>query len=151
MFLLLLSLTLAFDPSLASNFHGLTWLTWSQGTEAARRRQLPILAMFVDAACTNCPRYFLAMAQHPEFRTFSRNFILVLLDESDPYYNMEPLANEDYAPRFAFFSPAAKLLPFHSYQSSEFKYFYANIDQLVDAMHDVDDDLYDLRAHGWEV
>ena len=151
MLLCLLPLALAYDPALARNFEGLDWSTWDQGAAAARRRQLPILAMFVDAQCTNCPRYFPAMAHHPEFRAAARNFVLVLLDESDPNFRMPPLADEEYAPRFAFFNSQGKLLPFDSYESAEYKYFYANVDQLAEAMHDVDDYLYDLRTHGWEV
>ncbi|KAL7721219.1 Thioredoxin domain-containing protein [Entamoeba marina] len=141
----LIGTTLGYDTKWKSVSDNQKWMNFETALEASKRRDLPIMAFFVSTDCKQCDVYFKTFDYHPQFKEIAKNFILSLLDETDVYYNMEPFDQELYAPKFAFFDSKGNLLPFDSYDNTQYKYFYSSIDMLIDAMHDVDDYWFDQK------
>ncbi|EKE37582.1 hypothetical protein ENU1_192970 [Entamoeba nuttalli P19] len=140
-----LTLSFAYDKKWEPYMGELRWYSYEEALEAAQRRKLPILAFFGGLECEQCGTYYQVFDQHPRFKALAKRFILCGLDETDVYYHMEPFNKEEYSPKFAFFDSNGKLLPFDSYDDDEHKYFYSNIDLVINAMEDVDDYMADYQ------
>ncbi|ELP94139.1 hypothetical protein EIN_185160 [Entamoeba invadens IP1] len=147
MFLLLYLaiVTFAFDKKWLRPMGDVEWSTFSQATEKAQRRKLPILGFFSGLECAQCSSYFEMFNYHPTFKQIAKRFVLAALDETDPSYNMSPLDQEGYSPKFVFFDSHGKILDFSGYDDPLHKYFCTNIEFLLEKMGDVDDYAFDHK------
>ncbi|ELP88261.1 hypothetical protein EIN_226240 [Entamoeba invadens IP1] len=142
----LISSVYCYEEKWNSYMGEMRWHSFEGGLEEAKRRELPILAFFTADECEQCPVFFQFFNVNPRFRKLSKNFVLAALDSTDVYFTAEPFDKENYAPKFAFFDYNGKLLPFDSYESEEHKYFFGNLELLMNAMEDVDEYMFDVKS-----
>ena len=121
------------------------WTSFSEALDNAKRRDLPILGFYIGLECNLCHNYLRMFAQYPKFREAAKRFVLAAVDETDPYYNMEPLDLEQYTPKFVFFDSNGKMLDFVNEDYPQQKYFYSNIESILNRMEEVDDYIYDQK------
>ena len=136
----------SYDQKWEENMGELKWNSFDQALEEAKRRQLPILGFFIGLDCKLCPNYLRMFSAYPKFKEMAKRFVLAAVDETDPFYNMEPLAHEQYTPKFAFYDNNGKMLDYDN--EDEFpnqKYFYSNIESILSVMEDVDDYIYEKK------
>ena len=145
LFLLVLTTVFSYDKKWEEYMGKTQWYSFAEALEHAKRRELPVLGFYIGLECNLCHNYLKMFSYHPKFREVSKKFILAALDETDPYYNMDPIDVEHYTPKFVFFDSNGKLLDFTNENNPDQKYFYSNIESILNAMEEVDDYLYDMK------
>ena len=138
LFLTLFIAVFSYERKWQKDMGKLQWHSFDEALELAKRRELPILGFFMGTECELCPNYLRMFDAFPRFRDLSKKFILAALDETDPYFNMSELEDEHYTPKFVFFDQNGEMLPYVGFEKPEYKYFYSNIEAILNTMEEVD-------------